>query len=101
MPKIVNNAVGEKCYKLDSGYKAPISLYKSLKEHIKLRLKTFKGRSSFTVRELCGEEYWLGITCNHMKRIGGMCFRTMVGDNDFDIEKAGMKSATKLYQFKK
>jgi hypothetical protein len=102
MPKTVKDKFGNEWCELYSGYKAPKSLYASLKAHINsVEISKWSDKPRFTLRQICGRDYWEGITNNQMKRLAGMCFRTMVREGDFPIEfKQYKKSATNYYRYK-
>lgn len=101
MPEVIKYQ-SESVYKLYSGRWARIPFYNTLKEHIADRIHLFETKDKFTLRQLCGEEFWSTIESIHLKRIAGMCFRTMVGEGLFPVVwKRYKRTATKFYEFLK
>lgn len=101
MPEIIKHQE-QSVYKLYSGRWARISFYNALQKHISGRINQFETRGKFTLRQLCGDEYWSSIESVHLRRIAGMCFRTMVGERVFPLVlKRFKKSPTRYYEFTK
>lgn len=101
MPAIVKRN-SESVYKLHSGGWARIPFYNNLMLHISSRINDFKDKGLFTLRDICDPVFWASLGSNHMKRIAGMCFRTMVGEGRFPLKSRRYKrSPTKYYEFSK
>lgn len=86
---------------LIGGYNAPTAFYKLIEQQIEDGMRAVKAGKLYTLRMLCGEEFWLILGTAYSKRLAGRCFAHMVDQGHFPFEFIQYKrSPTKRYQLK-
>ena len=86
---------------LIGGYKAPTHFYRSVEQQIQDALNEVKPEKLYTLRMLCGEEFWSILGSNFCRRLAGRCFAHMVDQGHFPFEFIQYKrSPTKRYLLK-
>jgi len=100
LPEIIKHN-SEYVYRLSSGRWASIPFYNEIMTHVTRRLGNFEDKGLFTLRDVCDKEYWASLSI-HMRRIAGMCFRTMIDEKRFPlIPRSYKRSPTRYYEFSK
>lgn len=100
MPEIIKRN-SEYVYRLHSGCWAEMSFYNELYKHIASRIDDFRDKELFKLKDVCDKTFWASLS-PHMRRIAGMCFRTMVAEKRFHLTpRCYKRSPTKYYQFSK
>lgn len=99
MPQIIKKD-GVEVYLLRFGYTAPISVLDSLKAHVADRFDKVRSMQRFKLTDLCDPDYWEGLNSDYMRRLAGLCFRTLVEEGVFPVKfKQYLKYDTNYYVF--
>ena len=75
----------------------PVSLYISIENQVKEIIYGMELSHPYTLRQLCGEEYWAGLKTDFNCRRSGYCLADMVRKGRLPLKFAGKKSNSWLY----
>lgn len=107
MEQQLNNALNKQheipqpLTQLIGGYSAPTALYRSVELQVKDALPLLKSDQLYTLRNLCGDEYWQILGTAFCRRLAGRCFAHLVDAGILPFEFIQYKhSPTKRYQLK-
>lgn len=75
----------------------PDSLYVSIENQVKDIIDGMEASQLYTLRQLCGEEYWAELKTNFNCRRSGYCLADMVRKGKLPLKFAGKKGNSWLY----
>ena len=101
MTQTLKNNLGAKpveIIELLGGYKAPVAFYKIVAQQVEDAMYQVKADKIYTLKELCGDEFWLILNTPRNQRLAGKCFAHMVDQGRFPFAFIQYKrSRTKHY----
>jgi hypothetical protein len=81
-------------------HRVPTKLYEEIKRHMYAQLQKVKPNQLYTLKKMCGKEFWNGMN-SWQQRMAGRAFAHMVYLGVFPFEFIKYKkSPTKRYQLK-